>query len=209
MQKAAGNYYGQVGESEAALACWQRAAQLDTGDASTANSLGEAYLQAGLVRPACEQFERAVQARPDVSAYHFNLANVLYLFRHEVLAPPGRPDEQAALTEALAHFRRAAELAPSNLQTATAYAETFYIFAHPDWLQALAAWKAVLVLSGADTDLVNGHLARVSLRLGRPAEAESYLLQIRSPAFDALKTKFRQQAATMAPGPACSPAAGR
>ena len=201
VQKAAGDYYNGVDQPDPAFACWQRAETLDPRDADTAETMGSAYLARGRMRDACGQFERAVAARPDVAEYHFDLANVLYLFRKELLSPPGRPDEQAALTEALGHFRRAAELAPTDLRLAQAYAETFYVFANPDWEQALAAWKAVLALSGTDTDFVNGHLARVSLRLGRSADVNTYLDRIHSPDYDALKTKFRQKAAALdAPG---------
>ena len=197
VQKAAGEYYGETSQTSLALACWQRAETLDPHDAATADALGSAFLGCGQVRDACLQYERAVAAKPDVAAYHFDLANVLFLFRRQVLAPPGRPDEQAALTEALGHFRRAAELAPADRSLAQAYAETFYIFAQPDWEQALAAWKNVLALSGGDTDFANGHLARVSLRLGRAADAETYLDRIRSPQYDVLKRKFRQRAAAL------------
>ena len=136
-----------------------------------------------------------VAARPDVSAYHFALANVLYLFRRELISPPVIPDEQAALQLALEHFRRAAELSPGDLRLAKAYAETFYIFPKPDWTQALLAWQTVLALSGEDERaFARSHLARISLRLGHGADARAYLAEIRDPGFDALKTKLLQQA---------------
>ncbi len=211
VQRAAAIYYDETGQHDPALFCWQHAAALDPQDAATADALGQEWLGRGRIPEACAQFDRAVAARPDVASYHFDLANVLYLFRKQLLAPPKRSDEQAVLREALEQFRLAAAFSPTDVGLAQAYAETFYIFAHPDWEQALAAWKAVLALSGQDSDLANGHLARISLRLRRPEDMETYLARIHSPAFDVMKIKFRQQAAVMrAPGspvPGGSPAA--
>ena len=169
-----------------------------------AASLGSAYLQAGRVQAASAQYQRAVASNPDVASYHFALANVLYLFRRQLLSPPDLPDEQAVLRLALEHFRRAAELSPTDLPMAKAYAETFYIFAKPDWAQALTAWLAVRALSGENKDFANGHLARISLRLGRRADAAAYLADIHDPAFDALKVRLLQPA----PPPAESPLVG-
>ena len=80
------------------------------------------------------------------------------------------------------------------MRLAQAYAETFYVFAKPDWLQALAAWETVRALSGEKTDLPDSHLARISLRLGRPDAASGFLARIHDPQFDGLKAKLLQQA---------------
>lgn len=197
VQLAAGDGLASLDQPQAALPYWQRAAALDPRDADAAEALGDAYLRLGNVREACAQFQRAVDAQPNVSRYHTALANVQYTFRHELLAPPALPDEQAVLRAALDHFRRAAELSPSDLALARAYAETFFVFAKPDWEQALSAWQAVLTLSGEDRDFANSQLARICLRLGRGKDAEEYLAKIRSPAFDGIKVKLRLQIARL------------
>ena len=194
VQRTAGAYYEQNDQPDLALACWQRTVTLDPHDAATMDAVGSLFLRSGRVREACGEFERAVDTRPDVAAYHSDLANVLYLFRRELLDPRDRPDEKAALNEALAHFRRASELAPGDVQLAQAYAETFYMLPTPNWPGALAAWKSVLALSGTHTDFANGHLARVSLRLRRPDDADAFLAQIHDPKFADMKTKLHRQA---------------
>lgn len=195
VQKAAGDGLAQLETPEIAIPFWLRAAALDPADAELADSLGSTYLRMGQVKLAAEQYQRAVAVRPDLPAYHFALANVLYLFRRELISPPAIPDEQAALRLALEHFRRAAELSPGDLRLAKAYAETFYIFAKPDWAQALDAWQTVLSLSGEDEKaFARSHLARISLRLGRGADARAYLAEIHDPNFDPLKTKLLKQA---------------
>lgn len=195
-QSAAADYLARDGQPAAALPYWEKATQLDPRDGSTLSRLGENYLRLGRAREAYTRFQRAVDAQPDVAAYQFDLANVLYLFRQDLMSPPipGLPDEQAALTRALAHFRRASELAPEDLRLAQAYAETFYIFTRPDWTQALAAWETVRLLSGEKSDFPNSHLARISLRLGRPDAAAEYLARIHDPLFDGLKAKLLEKA---------------
>ena len=195
-QKATADFFTRDGLLDVALPYWEKASQLDPRDGDAADRLGGVYLGLGRTRAAYEQFQKAVDAQPEVATFHFDLANVLYLFRRDLLSPPipGLADEQAALTQALGHFRRAAELAPTDLRLAKAYAETFYIFAMPDWTQALAAWEAVRALSGDQTDFSDSHLARISLRLGKPDAATEFLARIHDPSFDAMKAKLLQQA---------------
>ena len=199
VQQAAGNALADLESPPAAIPYWLQAEKLDPKDAEVAATLGNVYLQGGQIRPAAEQYQRAVDAQPDVAAYHTDLANVLYLFRQELLSPPALPDQETVLRLALTHFRRAAELSPGNLPLATAYAETFYIFTKPDWQEALTAWQSVRTLSSDHPDFANLQLARVSLRLKRRTEAEGYLASIQDPAYTDLKGKLTQQAAKLGP----------
>ena len=150
VQRAAGVYYEQNARPDLALACWQRTVALDPHDAATMHAMGSLFLQRGRVRDAYGQFQRAVDTRPTWRPTTPIWPTSCILFRRDLLDPPRRPDEQAALTEALAHFRRASELAPGDMKLAQAYAETFYMLPKPDWPGALAAWKSVLALSGAE-----------------------------------------------------------
>ena len=200
VRKAAGDHFWKVGDTAAATAEWLTAQTLAPDDAATASALGSAWLREGRTDAARGQFQRAVDAQPGVARYHFDLANVLFLFRHQFPRSAAVPDEAAALQGALGHFRRASELAPDNVEFARAYAETFYGVPQPDWTQGLAAWEHVRTLTAAKPDYANGHLARISLKLGQPEQAEGYLESIRDPAFAPLKAKLRQQVEQMKPG---------
>ncbi len=83
---------------------------------------------------------------------------------------------------------------PEDGGIARAYAETFYGVPQPDWAEALAAWKHVRTLTADAPDFANGHLARVSLRLGLPEQAETYLDLIHDPAFASVVDTLRRQA---------------
>ena len=206
VRKAAGDHFWQAGEPGAAVAEWQAAQTLDPSDAETASALGSARLRDGQVRLAREQFQRAVDARPEVARYHFDLANVLYLFRHELTGTPALPDEAAVTREALQHFRRASDLAAGNVEFARAYAETFYGLHDPDWTQAFDAWSRVRTLSATAPDYANSHLARVSLSLGKPEQAEEYLALIHGPGFAPVKATLHRQASEMRDRAVKSPA---
>ena len=199
VQKAWGESASRRGRITEALQAFRRAEILDPGDADTASLLGAADLQMGHTREASAQLQQAVRLAPNDPHTHFALANVLYLFRHDLIAPPLLPDEKAVLAQALGEFRRTTELAPRDLAYAQAYAETFYNVPQPDWEQARTAWKAVLALSGESTDFANSHLARVSLRMKRPADVDAYLSLLHDPAFAGLKANLHAQAAKLPP----------
>ncbi len=197
VRKAAGDHFWRRDDPETAVAEWEAAQTLDPTDAETASALGNARLRNGQTREACGQFRRAVAARPEVARYHFELANVLYLFRHQLTGLPGLPDERTTAREALAQLRLARDLAAGNVEFARAYAETFYGVPDPDWPEALDAWEHVRALSADAPDFALGHLARVSLKLGRPDEARKYLDMIHDPRFTDLQAKLRQQLQTL------------
>ncbi len=197
VRKAAGDHFWLTGDTVTAVKEWQAAQALDPADAETDSALGSARLRDGRTREAREEFQRAVDARPGVARYHFELASVLYLFRHELVGSPALPDEAAVLREALTQFRRASELAADNAEFARAYAETFYGLPNPDWAEGLAAWLHVRALNASAPDFANGHLARVSLHLGKPDQAQAYLDLIRDPLFASMKATLSRQAEQM------------
>ncbi len=199
VRKAAGNHYWREGQTAGAVTEWEAVQTLDPSDAETASALGGARLREGLPRAACEQFRRAVAARPEVARYHFELGNVLYLFRHQLTGLPDLPDEPATIRKALVELRSARDHASGNIEYARGYAETFYGVPDPDWQEARDAWEHVRALSADAPDFALGHLARISLKLGQPDEARKYLEMIHDPKFAALQATLRRQAGAASP----------
>ncbi len=198
VQKACGDYLWNAGAPDDALPFWLTAQALTHNDADLASSLGSAYLRLVQVKNAANQFERAIATAPENPLHHYELANLLSVFRHDL-------DGEASLLRALAEYRRAAELAPDDRRLAQAYADTFYILAAPDWETALTAWLAVRKLSGAATDFPNVHLARISLNLGRADDARAYLDQLKDSAFMPLREKLRARADAVQRNSSASP----
>src|SRR5439155_7851528 len=128
-------------------------------NAEAANSLGGAYLRIGRVREAADQFLFAVRFESDNPDYHFDLGNVEFVFRRDLTAA-WKIDSAELLERALFQFREASRLAPTDLEYAGAYAETFYGTPNTDWEQAQIAWQHYLELS-SNPNFAYLQLARV------------------------------------------------
>jgi tetratricopeptide (TPR) repeat protein len=165
---------------------------LSRKNGEAANSLGGAYLRIGRVREAAEQFLLAVRSESDNPDYHFDLGNVEFILRKDLTAA-WKIDSAELLKRALFQFREASRLAPTDLEYARAYAETFYGMPNPDWKEAQVAWQHYLELS-TNRNFAYLQLARVSLKQNKKAEALSFLDKISDPRFSEVKEKLRKQA---------------
>jgi tetratricopeptide (TPR) repeat protein len=190
--RAYAEFLSDNGDLRSAIVHWRQAQKLDPGDAATANALGGAYLRAGHAAEAAEQFARAVTLADQNPAYHFNLANVEFMLRHDLTAA-WNVDTPELLEHALSEFRAASQLSPNDVEYARAYAETFYGMPNPDWVAAEAAWKHVLALSGR-SDFAYLQLARISLKRGNANEARRCLAKLTDTRSDTLKRKLLEEA---------------
>jgi len=181
-------------KAEAAIEHWRTVLRLDPENGEAANSLGNAYLRMGRVRAAAEEFLLAVRSESDNPEYHLNLGNVEFLFRRDLTAA-WKVDSAELLRRALLQFREASRLAPTDLDYAQAYAETFYGMPNPDWKEAQTAWQHFLELStNLNRTFAYLQLARVSVKQHKKAEALSFLDKISDPRFSSVKEKVREQA---------------
>ena len=185
-------FLSENGNLRAAIVHWRQAQRLDPGNAVTANSLGGAYLHVGNAAESAEQFSRAIELANENAAYHFNLANVEFMLRHD-LKEAWNMEVSELLRRALGEFRTASRLAPNNVDYARSYAETFYAIPDPDWGEAEAAWKHVLALS-AQGDFAYLQLARISLKRGDASGARRCLAKLTDTRTEGLKRKLLAQA---------------
>jgi cytochrome c-type biogenesis protein CcmH/NrfG len=191
-QNALAAFLYKNGKAEAAIEHWRTAQRLEPENGEAANSLGGAYLRMGRVREAAEQFLFAVGSESDNPDYHFDLGNVEFVLRRDLTAA-WKIDSAELLQRALFQFREASRLAPTDLEYARAYAETFYGMPNPDWKQAQVAWQHYLKLS-TNRNFAYLHLARVSLKQHKKVEALSFLDKISDSSFSEVKEKLRKQA---------------
>jgi tetratricopeptide (TPR) repeat protein len=195
-QNALAAFLSKNGKLEAAVEHWRTAQRLEPENGEAANSLGGAYLRMGRVREAAEQFLIAVRSESNNPDYHFDLGNVEFVLRQDLTAA-WKIDSAELLQRALFQFREASRLAPTDLEYARAYAETFYGMANPDWKEAQVAWQHYLEIStNRNRNFAYLQLARVSVRQHKKAEALSFLDKISdfSPAYSEVKEKLRKQA---------------
>lgn len=152
----------------------------------------EIELSRGLVANAARTADQLVSLRPDSPHDHFQLANILYLFRMELTPEFGATPEDV-LGNALTHFKTARDAAPHSAPLARAYAETFYTLANKDWHGALDAWRHVKSID--PSPFADTHIARVLIQMRRLDEAGQILDSISDPAFapviKALRARIR------------------
>ena len=191
-QNALAAFLWENGQAEAAVEHWRTAQRLEPENAEAASSLGGAYLRVGRVLEAAEQFLLAVRSDGDNPDYHFDLGNVEFILRKDLTAA-WKIDSAELLKRALFQFREASRLAPTDVEYARAYAETFYGIPNPDWKEAQVAWQHYLELS-TNRNFAYLQLARVTLKQSKKAEALSFLDKISDPRFSEVKEKLRKQA---------------
>jgi tetratricopeptide (TPR) repeat protein len=187
VKNAYAEFLWDCGENDAAVRRWRDAAALDPRNAIVLNHLGAAHLRAGDARAAFRCFTDASSAEPTNPLYHFNLANVAFLFRHDLGIA-----EEKAFALALEHFADASQRAPTDVEYARAYAEAFYTVPDADWCTALAAWQHYYELTPKkDFALLN--LARVHMKLGQKAEARDCLSRVTGQEFARIKTRLNER----------------
>ena len=191
-QNALAAFLWKNGQAEAAVEHWRTVQRLEPENAEAASSLGGAYLRIGRVREAAEQFLLAVRSESNNPDYHLDLGNVEFMFRSDLTAA-WKIDSAELLQRALFQFREASRLAPTDLEYARAYAETFYGMPKPDWKEAQVAWQHYLELS-TNRNFAYLHLARISLKRHNKAEALSFLDKISDSSYFQIKEKLRKQA---------------
>ena len=191
-QNALAAFLSKNGKVEAAVEHWRTVQRLQPDNGEAASSLGGAYLRMGRVREAARQFLLAVRFESDNPDYHFDLGNVEFVFRRDLTAA-WKIDSAELLERALFQFREASRLAPTDREYARAYAETFYGMPNPDWSEAQVAWQHYLELS-TDRNFAYLHLARVSVKRHKKAEALSFLDKVSGSPYSEVKEKLRKQA---------------
>lgn len=190
VRNARGEYLWGRGERERAVREWEEAAELDATHATALHHLGDAHLAAGDTGKSAHYLRRASDAEPANALYHYELANVLFLFRHEL--KNATTDEAATINLAMRHYAEAARLAPLDTNYARAHAETFYSVPKADWNAALAAWKRLLEISPRK-EFPLANLARVHLRMGQRDAAQACLDKMESADFQRLKDRLQEQ----------------
>lgn len=188
---AFGEFLASQGHDAEARRQWEEALKIDPDRADIYAAESGIVLRVGNTVEATRFMELAVEKAPTNASYHFRLAHLYFLFRHD-LVPVRKTTETAMFAIALDHFRKAAELAPMDADYGRVYAETFYSLPNADWHAALAAWKKLLPLTN-EPSFVHAQMARVSLRLKNKSAARHHLAQVTDPQFATLKKTLQRQ----------------
>lgn len=191
VRDARAEFLWEMGEPSRAIAEWETAEQLDPKNPLVLEHLGVSALALDETRKSAAYYSRSLATDPANARGHFALANIWFLFRHELI-DASHPDAENLLQGALAHFAEAARLSPANAEYARAYAEMFYSVAQPDWTAALTAWESFQRVS-PQQDFALLHLARVHLKLGQREAAKNCLSKVQNAEYQTLKARLEAQ----------------
>jgi tetratricopeptide (TPR) repeat protein len=193
---AYGSFLNDIGEENAAVAQYGKAAQLDPKNPAAWNQLANYYGEHGPVTNAFVDYAKAIELNPAEPVYYQNLAANVYLFRKDARAYYGIGEEQV-FDKALTLYRKAMQLNPQNFLLAADYAQSYYGIRPLRTNDALGAWTNALQIARDDNERegVFLHLARIKMAAGRFAEARVHLNDVTNAAFADVKHQLERNLA--------------
>ncbi|HEY5911122.1 MAG TPA: hypothetical protein VJA21_11015 [Verrucomicrobiae bacterium] len=155
---------------------WEKALELDPGNADAYSNLAGRYSEIGPAKKAFEYFNKAIELKPSEASYYHNFADTLYVLRAHAMAAYGL-SEQQIFSKALKLYSNAAWLEPRNFTFALDVGQTYYAFKPLPYDEALGAWTNALrsAHNQDEREDVYLHLARVKFLAGRLSEARAQL----------------------------------
>jgi tetratricopeptide (TPR) repeat protein len=158
---AYGSFLGDLGREEEATEKYLKAREIDPKNPAAWNNLANLYGHNGPVTNAFICYEKAIELRPNEPVYYQNLATTVYLFRRDA-TNHYHISEQQVFDKAMALYRKALSLDPTNFPLATDLAQTYYGIQPPRAADASLAWSNALKLARDDIERegVYLHLAR-------------------------------------------------
>jgi len=195
---------GDLGRFDESVVQMERARELDPENPVPWNNLADHFSHFGPARKCIEYFARAVELAPQEPLYRANLATAVAVFRADAREIYDLPDDQAVLRKALALYRDARTLRPSDFKLATDLAQLYYMLPVPaatndtsraraDALieEGLQAWRDAEKLARDDLDRqgVAIHMARLAGMYGRYDEARKLLEAVSHPGLADMKAR--------------------
>jgi len=181
---------------EEAVALWERALTIDPTFARAYNDLATHYGHYGRAADALRYHQKAFELDPTDPVFHYNWATTCILFRPDARQVYGWTEDEI-FRHSLDEFRKARDVAPTEYQYATAYAESFVLWPKADWNEALDAWQYCLKVAPTELDRqrVCSNIARVYLKLGRVDEARKWLDKITAEELQSLRQALARRLA--------------
>jgi tetratricopeptide (TPR) repeat protein len=171
-----GGFLNDHEDEQGAQAQWEKALQLDPGNAVIYNNLAGRYSESGPLNKAFEYFAKAIELSPSEPVYYRNFADGLYVRRKQAAGFYGITEQQV-FAKILLMYSNALRLDPQNFAFARDLAQTYYSLKPFPVETALAAWTNAQHIARIEVDQEDAcvHLARVKMLAGRFEEARSQL----------------------------------
>lgn len=175
-----GKMLRKIGQDEYALRIFLKADHLEGKFAVIKQQIGNYLAENGRFSEALVCFLQAIEIEPEEALYHYQLGELLVLFRENFIAEeilfPDVVDEKI-----LTAFSYAVELEPENRGYRMRRAESFYDIENPDWENALILWDALQedASSEFEREAIQLHRARAMVELKRYSKAKEALEEVR------------------------------
>lgn len=181
--------YGKLlrltGLSRKAYAVFLAANKKEATIAVIKQQLGNCLAEEGEYALALSYFLQAIDLEPSVALYHYQLGELLRLFKNSFIAS-GILSEDKFDKQMLNAFYKAKELAPNTWVYQVRYAEAFFDINKPRWDDALKLWQnlASKVPNIWEKEIVLLNLARVQIKRRQFKQAKDCLANIYSPVLE-------------------------
>jgi tetratricopeptide (TPR) repeat protein len=173
---AFGNFLSSRDDEEGARTQWEKALQLDPSNGDCYNNLAGLYCESGHEEKGFRFYDRAIEINPANAVFYHNFANGLCVMSKQAAAY-FRTTEQEVYAKALDYYRKAATLAPKNLDYALDAGEACYAMRPIPTEEALQTWTNALEIARNEVERqqILVHIARVKMLAGNLEEARSEL----------------------------------
>jgi tetratricopeptide (TPR) repeat protein len=170
------SFLHDMGDEDGEVEQLLKARDLDPKIPSVWNNLANFYGEHSPVTNAFACYEKAIQLDPKEPVYYDNFGTTVYLFRKDA-REYYHINEQQVFDKALALYREATKLDPTNFERASDLAMSYYGIKPLRTNDALNAWTNALNLAHDDIERegVYIHFARIAGQTGQFAAARKQL----------------------------------
>jgi tetratricopeptide (TPR) repeat protein len=170
------SFLNDIGDEEGAAAQYEKSRALDPKNPAVWNQLANYYGEFSPVTNAFAYYTKAIELDSNEPVYYQNFATTVYLFRKDA-REYYHITEPEVFDKALALYRQAMKLDPSNFPLATDYAQSYYGIKPLRTNDALMAWTNALNIARDEVERegIYIHLARIKISIGQLNEARAQL----------------------------------
>ncbi len=180
-----GKFLRQGGAMEESNRIFMIVNSKDPNIAVVKQQIGNYLAEHGQYAMALPYFLSAIEIDPMVAIYHYQLGELLKMFKESFISSGILTREQFD-KQMLNAFYQARKIEPESWIYQARYAEAFYDLDRPRWFEALMLWKDLegMAPTVKEKELVFLNEARVLIKLERYEEARGCLAKVYVPEFE-------------------------
>lgn len=191
-----GKFLHKVGQSKHAVDCFLEADSINPKHAVVKQQLANYLIEQGRPVDAFPFLLMTLRYDPNVSAYHYQMGNFLYVFKPD-LVNAGILTEESLNSFMFKSFKESFLLSPNNFDYGLRHAQSFFDSPNESSQDALNAWNNLLNKfpgrSKAEKDYITLCKASVLLELNRKSLAKKLIDSVSTSSLEKTKVSLLQQ----------------